>query len=275
MLVEELKKLAEKIRQGHWPRLARGENLWQGADVIIALKLTQSLREWAGDNCLVLDWSGLHRKNRVLVISEHAREISALFYTLCRMFTGLVDFSNKYYFYGQLALKAEAAVAAGADLQTILLAIVAEAEKMGIQLAGRLYFAYGSNMDEAQMAERCQGAILIDKVRLDKYRFIINSRGVASIIPDENSFVEGVVWSLREKHEQELDRYEGVRHNFYLKQEIPVKIKEIEVPALVYIAVDQTPGQPRPGYLEKILAAAEKFQFCSEYRKELAGWYSV
>ncbi|MFZ5626799.1 MAG: gamma-glutamylcyclotransferase family protein [Bacillota bacterium] len=275
MLVEELKKLAEKIQQGQWPKLARGEDLWQGADVIIAFKLTESLQEWAADDCLVLDWSGLHRKNRVLVISEHAREISALFYTLSTLCRDFIDFSNKYYFYGQLALQARSAIAVGGDLQTILLAIVAEAQKLAILMAGRLYFAYGSNMDETQMAERCKGAILIGKARLDKYRFIINSRGVASIIPDENSFVEGVVWSLTEQDEKELDRFEGVRYNYYDKQEITVKIEEIEAQALVYIAADQTPGQPRPGYLKKILTAAEKFQFCSEYRKELAGWYSA
>lgn len=275
MLVKELKKLAEKIRQGQWPELAKGEDLWQGADVIIAPKLTASLKEWAGDDCLVLDWSGLHRKNRVLVISEHAREISALFYTLRDLFRDYIDFSNKYYFYGQLAIKARAAIAAGADLQTILLAIVAEGQKLAILLAGRLYFAYGSNMDEAQMAQRCKGAILIGKARLEKHKFIINTRGVASIIADEDSFVEGVVWSLTEQHEKELDRYEGVAKNYYYKQEIPVRIEDIEAHALVYIAADQTPGQPRPGYLEKILTAAEKFQFYPEYRKELASWRSI
>ncbi|GAW28572.1 gamma-glutamylcyclotransferase family protein [Carboxydocella sp. ULO1] len=275
MLVEELKKLAEKIQQGQWPKLARGEHLWQGADVIIAPKLTESLKEWAGDDCLVLDWSGLHRKNRVLIISEHARELSALFYTLRDLCNDFIDFSNKYYFYGQLTLQARAAITAGADLQTILLAVVAEAQKLAILMAGRLYFAYGSNMDEMQMAERCKSAILLGKARLEKYKFLINSRGVASIIPDENSFVEGVVWSLAEQDEKELDRFEGVAKNYYYKQEIPVRIEEIEAHALVYIAVDQTPGQPRPGYLEKILTAAEKFQFCPEYSKELAGWYSA
>lgn len=46
----------------------------------------------------------------------------------------------------------------------------------------RLYFAYGSNMDEAaQMAERCPGAEVIGLATLPGYRFVINQRGVATL----------------------------------------------------------------------------------------------
>lgn len=46
----------------------------------------------------------------------------------------------------------------------------------------RCYFAYGSNMDVRQMGQRCPGATLLWTATLGGYRFIINRRGVATVI---------------------------------------------------------------------------------------------
>ena len=47
----------------------------------------------------------------------------------------------------------------------------------------RCYFAYGSNMDADQMGRRCSAAAIIGTASLEGYRFIINSRGVATVAP--------------------------------------------------------------------------------------------
>ena len=75
----------------------------------------------------------------------------------------------------------------------------------------KLYFAYGSNMNLNQMAFRCPDAQVVDTVRLEGYRlaFCGEENGVATILPEEGSYVDGVLWRISERDEQHLDHYEG------------------------------------------------------------------
>ncbi len=134
-------------------------------------------------------------------------------------------------------------------------------------IEGRKYFAYGSNMDESQMVQRCPTAKLISRAQLNGYKFIINSRGVASVVPERNCRVEGLVWTIYPVDEASLDRYEGVRLDYYYKTDIYVveMISGETSQALVYIASDNNVGRPRPGYLEKIVKAAEDHGFDRGY----------
>jgi hypothetical protein len=45
------------------------------------------------------------------------------------------------------------------------------------------YFAYGANMDLDTIFDRCPHAKFIEAGELKGYRFMINTSGVASIIP--------------------------------------------------------------------------------------------
>ena len=71
-----------------------------------------------------------------------------------------------------------------------------------------LYFAYGSNMNLNQMAFRCPDAEVVDTVRLEGYRlaFCMNGggNGVATILPEEGSYVDGVLWRISERDERHL-----------------------------------------------------------------------
>lgn len=64
----------------------------------------------------------------------------------------------------------------------------------------KLYFAYGSNMNLNQMEFRCPDAEAVDTVRLEGYRltFRMNGgrRGVAAVLPEEGSHVDGVLWKI-------------------------------------------------------------------------------
>lgn len=274
MIVNELKKLENRIRSGEWQPENGRCRLWSGADVIIAFKLTDDLRAWKSDNHLVNNYDGIHTSSKVLVISKHARQISALFYSLKEIFRNYIDFANKFTFYRRLGKRANKYTAKSDDLNGVLLEIIDEAMLIAHEFEGRLYFAYGSNMDENQMANRCSTAKLIGKARLNSYKFIINARGVASIIKSDNSFVEGILWSVFPKDEEALDQYEGISSNYYHKAKIVAKMLPTgeEVPAIVYIASNNTFGEPRPGYLEKIISAANKFKFDQEYIAELESW---
>ncbi|MGV8122381.1 MAG: gamma-glutamylcyclotransferase family protein [Candidatus Xenobiia bacterium LiM19] len=58
------------------------------------------------------------------------------------------------------------------------------------------YFAYGSNMYTEQMTERCPGQSFEGNAVLAGKRFIINSNGVATIVPENSSRVWGIVWMI-------------------------------------------------------------------------------
>lgn len=133
---------------------------------------------WESDNNLSVDTDGLNQSSKVLIISKHAKHISALFYVLKEIFNDYIDFANKYTFYVRLGRRAKAYVDKKDD-QGVLLEIITEAKLMANEFEGKLYFAYGSNMDESQMAHRCPTAKPAGKARLDVYRFIINDRGMA------------------------------------------------------------------------------------------------
>jgi gamma-glutamylcyclotransferase (GGCT)/AIG2-like uncharacterized protein YtfP len=131
-----------------------------------------------------------------------------------------------------------------------------------------LYFAYGSNMLGRQMEQRCPGAKPVSTALLRGWRFLINSRGVASIVADKASSVRGVVWELTEKHLRALDGYEGVP-DWYQRRIVTVEMAERgEAECVTYI--DQSeggdkPGPPRAGYLEKIVEGATSFHLPQAY----------
>jgi gamma-glutamylcyclotransferase (GGCT)/AIG2-like uncharacterized protein YtfP len=135
------------------------------------------------------------------------------------------------------------------------------------------YFAYGSNMNTEQMADRCPGHLFGGRAMLRRQRFIINSRGVATIVPEEDGEVWGIVWRITEADEKELDKNEGVRLDLYRKAFFSLLLDD-GTPATVYayIATERTPGSPRPGYMEKIVKSARSHGLPGEYVDELNSW---
>lgn len=81
------------------------------------------------------------------------------------------------------------------------------------------YFAYGSNLQLAQMAQRCPASIFSGRATLPGYRWQINQRGVANVVPcdEPGCKVEGLIYLINSKDEKSLDRSEGVARDFYQK----------------------------------------------------------
>jgi gamma-glutamylcyclotransferase (GGCT)/AIG2-like uncharacterized protein YtfP len=119
-----------------------------------------------------------------------------------------------------------------------------------------LYFAYGSNMNQHQMAARCPDAEVIGKVSLEGYRLAFRSSGVATILLEEGGRVEGVLWRISAEDEQRLDIYEGYPR-LYGKEEIEVKLPDgCLVQTMVYTMNPpycQQPALPPMSYLIGIL----------------------
>lgn len=79
------------------------------------------------------------------------------------------------------------------------------------------YIAYGSNLNLRQMARRCPTATVVGTGWVHNYQ--LTFRGVATIVPKENSSVPVGIWEIDEAAEQALDRYEGYPH-LYRKETI-------------------------------------------------------
>ncbi len=137
-----------------------------------------------------------------------------------------------------------------------------------------LYFAYGSNLDREQMRRRCPGAEAAGIASLPDYRFIINNRGYATLLPAPGAEVLGVLWRLLPSDEAALDRYEGYPAGLYDKGYRSVcDTAGNAVQALVYIDHrNGTLGAPREGYLERILAAAEDHGLPAHHIELLRAW---
>lgn len=74
-------------------------------------------------------------------------------------------------------------------------------------MAYHLYMAYGMNTNRDAMAARCPDAQPLGGFYLPNYRLVF--RGVADIIPDDNSIVPVVLWSITDRCLAALDRLEG------------------------------------------------------------------
>jgi gamma-glutamylcyclotransferase (GGCT)/AIG2-like uncharacterized protein YtfP len=123
------------------------------------------------------------------------------------------------------------------------------------------YFAYGSNLNKAQMLHRCPRAEPLGKVILPKARLIF--RGVADVEVDEGSSVQGGVWRITRHCEQALDRYEGVRHGLYRKEYIRIRVKEgrktVVGDALVYVMNRTHYAMPSRSYFQTIRDGYDDF----------------
>ena len=118
-----------------------------------------------------------------------------------------------------------------------------------------LYFAYGSNLDLEQMAQRCPDAEIVGPVRLENYELRFRGSGFATVAPKKGSTVHGLVWKITPNCEQSLDRYEGYpRH--YTKETVTVKdAAGAEIPVMVYIMAEpycRQPALPSPYYYRVI-----------------------
>ena len=60
----------------------------------------------------------------------------------------------------------------------------------------KLYFAYGANLNIANMAQRCPSAVAIEPFYLHDYRLMFS--GVATIEPAEGARVPGALWAITE-----------------------------------------------------------------------------
>ncbi len=134
------------------------------------------------------------------------------------------------------------------------------------------YFAFGSNMDEEQMAHRCPGARPLAFATLPQHRLVFRgpSRnrggGVASVDPYDGQEVHGVVWEVTEPDLLTLDRLEGAPQ-WYKRATVHVVLRDgSSTQAVLYrLPEDVLEMVPTDAYYDQIAAA------CHHHRLDLAG----
>jgi gamma-glutamylcyclotransferase (GGCT)/AIG2-like uncharacterized protein YtfP len=133
-----------------------------------------------------------------------------------------------------------------------------------------IYFAYGSNLDPAQWADRCPASQFVAVARLDGHRLHFPRRSpvrlcaVASVEPCFGETVWGALYRMSASDFALLDRREGHfpdRHpaeSRYLRVSISVtRLDDTTVEALTYVAVPAPdPGLPSADYLRHLIAGA-------------------
>ena len=140
-----------------------------------------------------------------------------------------------------------------------------------------LYFAYGSNMDAAAMAQRCPRSRIVGRARLARHRFALMADGYATVVRAPNSDVHGVLFDLALSDVPALDRYEEVARGLYSKAVQPVlRADGSPARALVYIGRAQAVAGARakPGYLENVIDAARAAGLPAAYVDFLGGLLS-
>jgi gamma-glutamylcyclotransferase len=148
-----------------------------------------------------------------------------------------------------------------------------------------LYFAYGSNMDSAQMKERCPSSRFVCRAKLPSHRLAFTLRsfsrgcGVADILLDEAKDVWGVVYELPENELEHLDESEDFRpgrpndQNEYTRENHYVW-REGDAKRPLFVSLYRGHPQPNPplpdcDYKTLIVEGARHWQLPSDYILEL------
>ncbi len=137
-----------------------------------------------------------------------------------------------------------------------------------------LYFAYGSNMDEIAMAQRCSKSTVIGPAILHRHRIAMMAEGYVTVVRDPRAKVYGLLWDVALSDVRALDRYENVQTGLYSKILQPVKRMDGEgvrplQQALVYVGSNDAGGAAQAGYLEMIVNDAARLGFPAGYVAEL------
>lgn len=137
-----------------------------------------------------------------------------------------------------------------------------------------LYFTYGSNMDEVQIVKRTPSAKKIGVGLVKNYELVFNRKGsfrkggVASIVPNLNKNVYGMIYSMSKKDILKMDKEEDPEA--YERKTIIVEtLTGVKIECEVYISFPQGNIKANQEYLKLIIAAAKKADLPADYISSL------
>ncbi|MHB1431163.1 MAG: gamma-glutamylcyclotransferase [Streptosporangiaceae bacterium] len=138
-----------------------------------------------------------------------------------------------------------------------------------------LYAAYGSNMDPAQMAERCPHSPQAGSGWIEGWRLTFGGEDIgwegalATVVEDADSRVFVVLYELSDVDERSLDRWDGATLGYYRKITVRVATLDGDVAAWLYVLDDWEGGLPSARYLGIMADAAESAGAPGDYAEWL------
>ena len=130
----------------------------------------------------------------------------------------------------------------------------------------KFYLAYGSNLNVKQMQFRCPDARIVGTAEIPNYQLLFKGSKTGSYLtiePKQGCTVPAAVWSVSERDELALDRYEGYPH-FYYKTELELPLAETrkKLTAFVYIMhKERKLGIPTFAYIRTCVDGYHQFGF--------------
>ena len=138
-----------------------------------------------------------------------------------------------------------------------------------------MYAAYGSNMNPAQMAERCPHSPQRATGWLEGWRLTFGSEDVnwegalATVVEDPDSRVFVVLYELSDADEAALDNWDGATLGYYRRSKVRVTTTDGEMLAWLYVINGYEGGLPAARYLGIMADAAEAAGAPDDYVADL------
>lgn len=134
-----------------------------------------------------------------------------------------------------------------------------------------IYLAYGSNLNLAQMAQRCPTAELLGTAVLRDYRLLFRGGhgvAVATVEPYEGGSVPVLLWDIEPNDELNLDRYEGIPY-LYRKEYMTLEYKGKPTKVMLYIMNEGRPlATPNVYYYTTIREGYKDNEFDEQVLKQ-------
>jgi gamma-glutamylcyclotransferase (GGCT)/AIG2-like uncharacterized protein YtfP len=138
-----------------------------------------------------------------------------------------------------------------------------------------LYAAYGSNMDPAQMFERCPHSPAAGTGWITAWRLTFGGEdlgwegALSTLVEDADSHVFVALYDVTPDDEALLDSWEGADMGIYRKIRLRVHTLDGDALAWVYVVDAFEGGLPSARYLGVLADSAEKAGAPDEYVAEL------
>ncbi len=138
-----------------------------------------------------------------------------------------------------------------------------------------LYAAYGSNLDPAQMHERCPHSPVAGTGWVEGWRLTFGGEdlgwegSLATMVEDVGAHVFVGLYDITEQDARALDSWEGADNGLYRKMRVRVATLDGDKLAWVYVLDGFEGGLPSARYLGVLAVAAEKAGAPDDYVAEL------
>ena len=134
-----------------------------------------------------------------------------------------------------------------------------------------LYAAYGSNMDPAQMSQRCPHSPQRGTGWLEGWRLTFGGEDVGwdgaltTVVEDTDQRVFVVLYDVPEIDEKELDTWDGVTLGYYRKLKVRVQTLDGDALAWLYVLDAYEGGLPSARHMSILVDSAIKAGAPSDY----------